>query len=63
MKKSHDMKYLSVEGEIVKFGSEADMINLAAQYDSDYELLDREDLTSQQLVDVFELEETAEEDE
>ena len=38
--------YLKIGDDIVGSGSEADMVNLAAQYDSDYELLEEEDLTA-----------------
>lgn len=52
MLKNDETKYLSIDGEIVAFGSEADMINLAAQYDSDYELLEEPDLSDVQAEDV-----------
>lgn len=35
--------YLRVDETIVAFGSEADMVNLAATYDCDYELVEEKE--------------------
>jgi len=42
-------KYLKVDGIIVGCGTEADMVNFAASFDSDYEILELGDLTPEEL--------------
>lgn len=51
-----EIRYLVVEGIVVNFGSEADMANNAIEYDSDYELLTKEELSPEQTKDAEALE-------
>lgn len=37
-----------IEGIVVGYGTEADMVNLAANYDSSYELMAEDDLSEEQ---------------